>query len=114
MVDLGAALVAIAVVAGQVVAWLVYRGRLRRAADRMDVRLAHQVGERQRLFDAEQDGLLQDLQGLALSLQAIAEQASSSDPTKRQLEGIIERIEAILAARRSFVQGAHHGGGGPG
>ena len=56
----------------------------------------HLALEDERPFAALHDGLLQDVQGLALSLQAVADQLPSDAPARQRLEQILDRIEELL------------------
>lgn len=79
-------------VAGLAVAWLTYRRRML-------------TNEHERRFAALHDDLLQDVQGLALSLQAVADQLPPDEPAKRQLEQILDRTDQLLTDRKRRATG---------
>lgn len=56
-------------------------------------------------FAVLHDGLLQDVQGLALSLQAVADQMPLEAAARRQLEQILDRTEALLQEGQKQAKG---------
>jgi hypothetical protein len=62
------------------------------------------VGYQER-FAVLHDGLLQDVQGLALSLQAVADQLPLEAPARRQLEQILDRTEGLLQEGQRQAKG---------
>lgn len=103
----------VAFLTGQVAAWLLYRRRLRHLIRRMQARAEHRIAERERRFAVVHDGLLQDLQGLALSLQAAADQLPPDAPVRRRLEQVLDRTDELLAQGRQRMEGAGAGLPGP-
>jgi signal transduction histidine kinase len=97
-VFLGSALVCLVVVA---VMWL-YLGRSKRMQALMD----HRMAERERAFAELHDALLQDVQGLTLSLQAIADQMPPNAPARLRLEHVLDQADMLLASGRERVRGA--------
>src|ERR1700754_4449510 len=79
----GSALVFLVVI---VALWLFGRHRLRAQARRLHALMDHRLAERGRAFADLHDALLQDVQGLTLSLQAIADQMPPNAPVRRRLE----------------------------
>ena len=80
-------------VAGLAAGWLACRRRARLAADQ------------ERRFSVLHDSLLQDVQGLALSLQAVADQLPGGDPARQQLEQVLDRTDQLLREGQSRVNG---------
>jgi hypothetical protein len=50
--------------------------------------------------------LLQDVQGLTLSLQAIADQMPPSEPARQRLEHALDQADELLARGRERLQSA--------
>jgi len=88
--------------------WLLWRHRLRWPSKRMQELMDHRIAERERAFMELHDALLQDVQGLTLSLQAIADQMPPNEPTRLRLEGALDRADEFLARGRERVRGAGH------
>jgi signal transduction histidine kinase len=99
----GSALVLVLVVAG-----LGLHGAhlLRRQSRRLQVLMDHRMDERERAFAELHDALLQDVQGLTLSLQAIADQMPPDAPARRRLEHALDRADELLAQGRERVRRA--------
>ena len=95
---LGSALVVLVVLAA---VWL-----YRRRSKRLQVLMDHRFAERECAFAEVHDGLLQDVQGLTLSLQAIAEQMPPDAPARLQLEHALDQADELLARGRERVLGA--------
>jgi signal transduction histidine kinase len=102
---LGSALVFLLVFAAL---WLLYSYRLRWQSQRMQVLMDHRVAERERAFADLHDALLQDVQGLTLSLQAIADQMPPNEPARRRLEHALDQADELLARGRERAWGAGH------
>lgn len=88
--------------------WLLWRHRLRWHSKRMQVLMDHRIAERERAFAELHDALLQDVQGLTLSLQAIADQMPSDEPARLRLEHALDQADELLARGRKRVRGAGH------
>lgn len=88
--------------------WLLYGHRLRRQSKRLQVLMDHRIAERARAFAELHDALLQDVQGLTLSLQAIADQMPPHDPAKLRLEHALDQADELLASGRERVRKAGH------
>jgi signal transduction histidine kinase len=102
---LGSALVFLVVLSAL---WLLVRYRLRRHSKRMQLLMDHRIAERERAFAELHDALLQDVQGLTLSLQAIAEQMPPNEPARLRLEHALDQADELLAGGRQRVRGARH------
>jgi signal transduction histidine kinase len=81
-----------------------YRGR----SKRMQALLDHRVAELERAFAELHDALLQDVQGLTLSLQAIAERMPPDEPARLRLEHVLDQADEFLASGRKRVRTASH------
>jgi hypothetical protein len=88
---------------------LLYCYRLRGNAKRTQALMDHRLVEGERAFAELHDALLQDVQGLTLSLQAIADQMPPNAPTRLRLEHALDQADALLARGRERVRGARHG-----
>jgi hypothetical protein len=86
--------------------WLLCNLRLRRHSKRMQALIDHRFADRERTFAELHDALLQDVQGLTLSLQAIADQMPPDDPARLRLEHALDQADALLARGRDRVLGA--------
>jgi hypothetical protein len=74
-------------------------------AGRRGARIGPFTVEHQERFAVLHDGLLQDVQGLALSLQAVADRLPQETPARRQLEQILDRTEALLQEGQKQAKG---------
>jgi hypothetical protein len=86
--------------------WLLCNLRLRRHSKRMQALIDHRFAARERTFAALHDALLQDVQGLTLSLQAIAEQMPADDPARLRLERALDQADELLVRGRERVRDA--------
>jgi signal transduction histidine kinase len=102
---LGLVLVFLGVLAGL---WLLGSQCLRWRSRRMQVAMDHRIAERERAFAELHDTLLQDVQGLTLSLQAIADQMPPSEPARLRLEHALDQADELLAHGRKRVRGGGH------
>ena len=107
---LGSVLVFLVVLAAL---WLPYRHRLRGQAERMQVLMDHRIAEHERAHADLHDALLQDVQGLTLSLQAIADQMPPNAPARLRLELALDQADELLARSRERARGAGHARDGP-
>jgi hypothetical protein len=87
--------------------------RLRRPSKRLQVLIAHRFAARERTFAELHDALLQDVQGLTLSLQAIADQMPPDAPARLRLELALDQADQLLARSRERVRSAGHARDGP-
>lgn len=88
--------------------WLLHHRRLRWHSKRMQMLMDHRIADRERAFAEQHDALLQDVQGLTLSLQAIADQMPPKEPARLRLEHALDRADELLARGRKRVRGAGH------
>jgi signal transduction histidine kinase len=91
--------------------WQICRYRLR--WKRTQALMEHRIAERERAFAELHDALLQDVQGLTLSLQAIADQMPPNAPARLRLEHVLDQADEFLASGRERVRGAGPAGDGP-
>jgi len=89
---------------GGVVAWLLYRRRVRTVARRIRDRLQVQVAERERIARELHDTLLQGMQGLMLHFQAAANGIPSGTPARDTIEQALERGDDVLLEGRERVR----------
>lgn len=87
---------------------LLYRHRLRGHSRRVQVLMDHRIAERERAFAELHDALLQDVQGLTLSLQAIADQMPPNEPARLRLEHALDQADELLARGRERLLHAGH------
>jgi signal transduction histidine kinase len=87
---------------------LLHRHRLRGQSNRLQVLMDHRIDERERAFAELHDALLQDVQGLTLSLQAIADQMPPGAAVRLRLEHALDQADDLLARGRERVRGAGH------
>jgi hypothetical protein len=92
--------------------WFLWRSRLRRMSTRMELRLL----ERQHAYAWLYDALLQDVQGLTLTLQSVADRLPPDEPAREALEHALVRADQVLAAGRERGRAVRmsHGKGAPG
>jgi signal transduction histidine kinase len=88
--------------------WLLCNLRLRRHSKRMQALIDHRFAARERTFAELHDALLQDVQGLTLSLQAIADQMPPDEPARLRLELALDQADELLARSRERVRDAGH------
>jgi signal transduction histidine kinase len=99
---------ALAIIVVLAALWLLWRHRLRWRSKRMQELLDYRVAERERAFVELHDALLQDVQGLTLSLQAIADQMPPNAPARLRLERALDQADELLAQGRERVRSAGH------
>jgi len=88
-----------------ILAWIVYRWRLRLVVARLDLRYAERLSERERIARELHDTLLQAIQGLMLRFQAAAKGIPEHEPTRRMLEEALDRADEVMAEGRDRVRG---------
>jgi hypothetical protein len=86
--------------------WMLVRHGMRWYSKRMRVLIDYRVAEQERAFAELNDALLQDVQGLTLSLQAIADQMQPDDPARLRLEHALDQADELLARGRGRLRGA--------
>jgi signal transduction histidine kinase/ligand-binding sensor domain-containing protein len=83
--------------------WLLYRWRLRVAAERARSRVETQLNERERIARELHDTLLQGFQGLMLRFQAVVELLPRGQKARADLESSLDRAEGVLIESRERV-----------
>ncbi|MDF7774063.1 triple tyrosine motif-containing protein [Sphingomonas sp. AOB5] len=82
---------------------LVFSVRLRTVADRIQMRMAERVAERERIARELHDTLLQGIQGLMLRFQAVTDRIT--DPaTRRSLDDALDQADSVLIEGRERVR----------
>jgi signal transduction histidine kinase len=87
---------------------LICRLRLRGHLNRVQALMDYRVAERERAFVEMHDALLQDVQGMTLSLQAIADQLPPTEPARQRLEHALDQADELLARGRNRLKNARH------
>jgi len=92
------------VVAVMLLAWGLYRLRLRQMTAKMDLRYAERLGERTRIARELHDTLLQSFQGLLLRFQTVSNLLPShADDAKQKLDGAIDQAAQAITESRDAV-----------
>jgi signal transduction histidine kinase/ligand-binding sensor domain-containing protein len=85
-------------------AWGLYRLRLRQMTAKMDLRYAERLAERTRIARELHDTLLQSFQGLLLRFQAVSNLLPNRpDQAKQRLEGAIQQAAQAITESRDAV-----------
>ncbi len=79
---------------------LLFAFRLRQLTRQMQMRLAEQLAERERIARELNDTLLQSVGGLILRFQTAAERIPHDDPTRQMLEDALKQSDEVLAEGR--------------
>lgn len=95
---------ALCVLAALLLAWQLYRLRVRQLTIRLRNRLEARLQERERIARELHDTLLQSTQGLIISLQGAARELPEENPTRERIERTLDRADDILAEGRDRVQ----------
>jgi signal transduction histidine kinase/ligand-binding sensor domain-containing protein len=95
---------ALSVLAALLLAWQVYRLRVRQLTVSLRNRLEARLQERERIARELHDTLLQSTQGLIISLQGAARELPEENPTRERIERTLDRADDILAEGRDRVQ----------
>jgi len=83
--------------------WLAYSLRLRAVANRIQLRMADRMAERERIARELHDTLLQGIQGLMLRFQAVTDRIT--DPmTRRTLDDALDSADATVVEGRERVR----------
>jgi len=90
-------------IAAAVIIVLLVRRRILRATSRMRRRGAVELAERQRIARVLHDTLLQGVQGLLLSVQAVATELPEDSGTLQRMERILDRTQDVLEEGRNSV-----------
>ena len=80
-----------------------YRLRLHQQADRLRAAISVRTDERERLARDLNDTLLQGSQGLILLFQGFAGRLTQTDPTRREMESVLDRADRLLKEARDRV-----------
>jgi signal transduction histidine kinase/ligand-binding sensor domain-containing protein len=96
--------VALSVLAALLALWLLYLLRVRQIEMRLRMRIEARISERERIARELHDTLLQGTQGLILRVQAVANQASTGEASRRSLNDALDRADALLAEGRDRVK----------
>jgi len=92
------------VVAALLLAWELYRLRVRQLTVRLRNRLEARLQERERIARELHDTLLQSTQGLIISLQGAVRELPEENPTRERIERTLDRADDVLAEGRDRVQ----------
>jgi signal transduction histidine kinase/ligand-binding sensor domain-containing protein len=87
---------------------LLYRGNMRRVAERLRTRLEERHDERERIARELHDTLLQGVQGLMLHVQAAADSLPADQPARSKLESALDRADQVIAEGRERVRNLRH------
>ena len=102
---MGSALTALACLAsglaGVLAARLVHRARLRLMEQGLQQDLAHDVAQAQQAARDLHDALLQETQGLVISLQVIAAEFPMDDPARHRIEAVLDQADHVIAEARA-------------
>lgn len=82
---------------------LVFFLRMRQMVERLQLRMAERLVERERIARDLHDTLLQGFQGILLRFQVIAQRLSPDDPARPQMEDTARRADGILSEARDKV-----------
>jgi signal transduction histidine kinase/ligand-binding sensor domain-containing protein len=86
------------------VGWLFYSLRIRRLNQRFDAMLRERLDERERIARDLHDTLLQGLQGLMLTFQAVANRLQAGSALRGTLDQALDRAEAVIVEGRDKVR----------
>jgi len=84
--------------------WLTYAWRIRKVTARVRARLQERLTERERIARELHDTLLQNMQGLILKLQNVAEEIPADAPARRMMEQALDRADEVLIDGRDRVK----------
>lgn len=85
-------------------AWLVYSMRFRAVANRIRIRMAERIEERERIARELHDTLLQSVQALTLRFQLVANDLPEDAPVRPALEEAIDLAGKVIAEGRERVR----------
>ncbi|PAU75044.1 ATP-binding protein [Halomonas salipaludis] len=83
--------------------WLLYRASMRRSAEQLRARLEARHAERERIARELHDTFLQGVQGLILRFQAITQTIPEGEPTRIQMDQILDRADQVVSEGRDRV-----------
>lgn len=84
--------------------WLAYSLRLRVVGDRIRMRMAERMGERERIARDLHDTLLQSVQALTLRFQLVVDELPVQELARPALEAAIDRADQVIAEGRDRVK----------
>lgn len=84
--------------------WLAYAWRIRKVTARVRARLQERLTERERIARELHDTLLQNMQGVILKLQNVAEEIPADAPARRMMEQALDRADEVLIDGRDRVK----------
>lgn len=85
--------------------YLLYRWRLRHLAARLEERFNIRTHERESVARGLHDTLLQSLQGLLYSMQAVVNKLPPETAPRREFDSLLERVQTVLVEGRDEVKG---------
>jgi signal transduction histidine kinase/ligand-binding sensor domain-containing protein len=95
---------ALCIAAGLGLLWLVYLARLRVVTERIRIRMAERIEERERIARELHDTLLQSVQTLTLRFQLAVDDLPKRAHARQALEEAIDRADQIIAEGRDRVR----------
>lgn len=87
-----------------ILAWLVFRLRLRVAARQIRARMGERLAERERIARELHDTLLQGVQGLILRFQLVAEDLTEKQADRASLERVLDDADNFVGEARDRVR----------
>lgn len=87
-----------------ILAWLVFRLRLRMVARQIRARMGERLAERERIARELHDTLLQGVQGLILRFQLVAEDLTEKDGDRASLERVLDDADSFVGEARDRVR----------
>jgi signal transduction histidine kinase len=84
--------------------WIAYSIRLRTVAERIRMRMAERIGERERIARELHDTLLQSVQSLTLRFQLAVDELPDQAPARPVLEKAIDDADLVIAEGRDRVR----------
>ncbi len=87
-----------------ILAWLVFRLRLRVVARQIRARMSERLAERERIARELHDTLLQGVQGLILRFQLVAEDLTEKQGDRASLERVLDDADSFVGEARDRVR----------
>jgi signal transduction histidine kinase/ligand-binding sensor domain-containing protein len=91
--------------AGVLSIWFVYRWRLRFVTARLNFQYVERLSERERIARDLHDTLLQSVQGVMLSFQAVTKEIPDHQQARGVLERVLDRADEVIAEGRRIIAG---------
>ena len=91
--------------AGAASIWFAYRWRMRFVAARLNLQFSGRLSERERIARDLHDTLLQSVQGVMLSFQAVAKGIPDHLQARGALEGVLDRADEVITEGRNVIAG---------